>query len=152
MAPVRTLRSGGTAASEAGFTPVKRAGGLGGAPLAPPSSTRTGRPRHYPVLVLQPLEGGDAHGPADVVVGGTVPGAVLHELRPLHEAVAVDDQLLAAGAHEVVLAAHEDRFLRAGVDAEAAIDAPEEVDLEPRGVLLDRRFGPLPGLDVDAFG
>src|SRR5438093_8571621 len=30
------------AASGAGFTPAERAGGLGGAPLAPPSSKRTG--------------------------------------------------------------------------------------------------------------
>src|SRR5206468_5796864 len=30
------------AASGAGFTPAKRAGGLGGAPLAPPSSKKTG--------------------------------------------------------------------------------------------------------------
>src|SRR5215475_7199557 len=36
-------------ASAAGFTPVKRAGGLGGAPLAPPSSNRrvVRRPEHF---------------------------------------------------------------------------------------------------------
>src|SRR5207244_6460692 len=95
-----------------------------------------GRSGDYPVLALQALEGGDAHGPAHVVVGGAVTRAVLDELGPLHEAVAVDDHLGAARPDEVVLAAHEDRLLRAGVHAEAAVDAAQEVDLETGGVLL----------------
>src|SRR5436190_16215847 len=36
-----------------------------------------GRSGDYPVLALQALEGGDAHGPAHVVVGGAVTRAVL---------------------------------------------------------------------------
>jgi hypothetical protein len=47
--------------------------------------------------------------------------------------VAVDDELRARGRHVVVLAAHEDGLLGAGIDAEAAIDTAEEVDLETRG-------------------
>ena len=104
------------------------------------------------MLGLEPLEGRDAHGPAHVVVGGPVARAVLRELAAHHEAVAVDHELLARGAHEVVLAAHEDRLLGAGVHAEAAVDAAQEVDLEAGGVLLDVLLRALPGLDVDALG
>src|SRR5438067_10986314 len=39
---LKTVRRRATAASGAGFTPAERAGGLGGAPLAPPSSKRSG--------------------------------------------------------------------------------------------------------------
>src|SRR5699024_10275089 len=88
------------------------------------------------VLALQPLQGGHAHGPADVVLVRAVAGPVFHELAAVHQAVAVDDQLGAGGAHQVVLAAHDDRLLRAGVHAEAAVHAAQQVDLEARGVLL----------------
>src|SRR4029079_18606571 len=100
--------------------PSPTRGGEGAETLA---LRRRARPRlrhagHDPVLLLQPLEGGDAHGTADVVVGGAIPGAVLHQLPAVHQAVAVDDQLGARRAHEIVLAAHHDRLLRAGVHAE----------------------------------
>ena len=55
-------------------------------------------------------------------------------------------------AHEVVLAAHDDRLLGAGVHAEAAVDAAQQVDLEAGRVLLDRLLRPLARLDVDALG
>ncbi len=44
-----------TAASEAGFTPAKQAGGLEGAPLAPPSSIRIRRVRCYVAPKPRPL-------------------------------------------------------------------------------------------------
>src|SRR6185295_5213432 len=109
-------------------------------------------PRHDAVLGLEPLERGDPDRAAHVVLVGAVAGAVLDQLAPRHQAVAVDDELGARRADEVVLAAHDDRLLGAGVDAEAAVDAAEQVDLEAGRVLLDRLLGPLARLDVDALG
>src|SRR5207247_1407989 len=84
--------------------------------------------------LLEALQGGDAHGAAHVVVLRAVAGSVLHQIAAGHQAVAVDDQLGPGRPHEVVLPAHQDRLLRAGVHAEAAVDAAQEVDLEPGGV------------------
>src|SRR2546428_175317 len=89
-----------------------------------------------PVLLLEPLQRRDAHRPPHVVLFGAVAGSVLDQLAALHEPVAVDDQLLARGADQVVLAAHDDRLFRARVHAETAVDAAEQVDLEAGGVLL----------------
>src|SRR5262249_31309625 len=102
-----------------------------GRALAPP------HPRPDPQLPLSAPQRGDADGAPHVVVVGTVARAVLPELAPVDEPVAVDDELRAGRAHEVVLAAHQDRLLGAGVHAEAAVHAAEEVDLEPSAVLLD---------------
>src|SRR5207253_6474870 len=46
---------------------------------------------------------------------------------------------------------HPDRVLRAGLDAEAADDAAQLVDLEADRILLDRLIFVLAGLDVDAL-
>src|SRR5437868_12394911 len=46
---------------------------------------------------------------------------------------------------------HPDRVLRAGLDAEAADDAAQLVDLEADRVLLDGLVVVLAGLDVDAL-
>ena len=50
-----------------------------------------------------------------------------------------------------ILAAHEDRFFGARVDAEAAEHAAQQVDLEAGGILLDLLLRTFAGLDVDAL-
>src|SRR6187549_544390 len=111
--------------------------------IAAPSSVSAARrlrgrhAGHDAVLGLEPLERGDADRPAHVVLLRAVAGAVLDQLAARHQAVAVDDELGARRADEVVLAAHDDRLLGAGVDAEAAVDAAQQVDLEAGRVLLD---------------
>src|SRR5262245_10640434 len=124
----------------------------GGSSLSASGRLRDRHAGHDAVLGLEPLERGDPDRAAHVVLLGAVTGAVLDQLAAGHQALAVDDQLGARRADEVVLAAHDDRFLGAGVDAEAAVDAAQEVDLEAGRVLLDRLLRPLPGLDVDALG
>src|SRR5262249_52369533 len=47
---------------------------------------------------------------------------------------------------------HDDGLFRAGVDAVAAEDAAQHVDLVDHRVLLDVDVGMLAGLDVDALG
>src|SRR5512143_1552018 len=75
-------------------------------------------------------------------------------LRPVDEDLLGLDEILAGIAPDarVDVGVHANGVARAGLDAEAAVDAAQGVDLVAQGELLDVRVGMLAGLDEDAVG
>src|SRR4030065_1519891 len=64
----------------------------------------------------------------------------------------VDELLPGVLRRRVPPGVHPDRVARARLHALPAEDAPEHVDVEPHGVLLDLRVGGRPAEDRDALG
>src|SRR5205823_11417618 len=60
-------------------------------------------------------------------------------------------RLFAGVRRNLGLAAHDDGFFGTGIDAEAAEDAAQHIDLEARRRLFNQRVGDLLRLDVDAI-
>src|SRR5581483_842302 len=73
--------------------------------------------------------------------------------RACHQRLFGFDEFLAAEAEiaRVSAGVHADRVARASLDAKAAVNAAQGVDLVADRKLLDRPVGILAGLDVDAF-
>lgn len=86
------------------------------------------------------------------VVVGSEAEAGDRQLAAAHELVHVVDGFLASHGSHLVVVAHDERFLGAGLDAEAAHDAAHEVDLEALRAFLDLRVVVLIGDDGDAVG
>src|SRR4029077_986078 len=88
------------------------------------------------------------------IVHQGVAAARLEDVRALHQDLFGLDEILAPVAVNAGMdvGVHPDGVARARLDAHAAVDALEGVDLVAHRVLLDRRIGMLAGLDVDALG
>src|SRR5436309_764363 len=87
------------------------------------------------------------------VVHQRIASTLLEDLGALHEDRLRLDEILAPVPPEprVDERVHPDRVAGTGLDAHAAVDALQGIDLVADGVLLDLRVRMLPRLDVDAF-
>src|SRR3989442_5812401 len=83
---------------------------------------------------------------------GTIAGALGVDAGAGHEFFDGIDRFGAVVDGLVVLAAHDDGFFRARVDAEPAVDAAHHVDIKALRELLDFRIRMLAGFNVNALG